>query len=159
MKHLTPAEVRILRFYKSIAKPDKARGVGRYFIRSLKTIAAATDCTPKTVTRANTHFGNLGILIWAPGNGGDWKTGLKGQPNQYSLEMHGWRGYDTVLGVRPAMLASVRRQVAISNRQVRVARVGLGPIPMAPANSEPSNYRISESSNQPIDELTNYERL
>ena len=110
---LTPAEVRVLRFYVSIAKPDKARGVGRYFLRSLKSIAAAATCTPKTVTRANAHFGNLGILIWAPGNGGDWKTGLKGQPNDYSLKMDGWRGYGTVLGVSPAVLRSVRKQVRL----------------------------------------------
>lgn len=126
---LTPKEVRILRFYKSIAKPNKALGVGRYFVRSLPSIAAVADCSAKTVCRANTHFSMLGILMWASGNGGDWKSGLKGQPNQYSLQMRGWRGYDTVLGVTPAMLRKVRQQVS-----------GLGPIPMAPSNNQPTNH-------------------
>lgn len=109
---LTPAEVRILRLYKSIAKPNKALGVGRYFIRSLPTIADAVGCAPTTVRRANDHFAALGILMWKSGNGGDWKSGLKGQPNQYSLQMRGWGGYDNpVRGITPAMLACVRRQL------------------------------------------------
>ena len=78
LSKLTRAEVRILKFYKSIARPNAALGMGRHFVRSLKSIATATGCTRKTVTRANTHFRLLGILLWAQGNGGDWKKGLRG---------------------------------------------------------------------------------
>jgi hypothetical protein len=107
---LTTTEVRILRFYKSIAEPDKTLGVGKYFIRSLPSIAAVAGCSTKTVRRANEHFAQLGVLLWASGHG----NGIvgKGQANQYGLEMRGWHGYDNPLrGITPAMLAAVRRQL------------------------------------------------
>ena len=82
---LTRTEVRILRFYQSVPKkPNKVLGGGfgggHYFIRSLSSIAAATDCDEKTVRRANEHFAQLGILMWKSGHGNG-ITG-EGQANQ-----------------------------------------------------------------------------
>jgi hypothetical protein len=111
---LTPAEIRILRYYKSIGKVDRERGGGLRFCRSLKTIAAETGCTgqfaDKTVRRANEHFRSLGILTWISGNSASWRPDSRGQANQYRLVLSGINGCE-VLGVTPAMLRSVRSQV------------------------------------------------
>jgi hypothetical protein len=62
---LTRSEDRILRYYKKIG--TRAKG-GLYFCRSLEQIARATDCTEKTVRRANEHFEALNILVWIRGH-------------------------------------------------------------------------------------------
>jgi hypothetical protein len=111
---LTPAEIRILRYYKSIGKVDRSIGSGLRFCRSLKTIAAATGCVgkfaDKTVRRANEHFAALGILMWIKGNSQSWRAGSRGQANKYCLMLNGINGYH-LLGVTPAILRSVRSQI------------------------------------------------
>lgn len=103
---LTKSERRILRSYKSLGQGPRVN-----FVRSLKTIAAECGISTKTVQRANEHFRSLGILIWLSGNSASWKTGRQGQPTRYRLNLCGFVGFDKTLGITPAMLREVRRQI------------------------------------------------
>jgi hypothetical protein len=110
---LTKSDIRILRFYRSIGKVDRSLGTGLRFCRSLKTIAAEIGVNEKTVRRSNDHFRALGILSWVSGNSASWRKDSpedRGQPNGYRLELRGITGYE-ILGVTPAILARVRRQI------------------------------------------------
>ena len=90
---LTNAEIKVLRFYKSIGKADKALGTGLRFCRSLTTIARETGLSEKTIQRANTRFLYLGILTWVRGNSASWRAGSKGQASKYRLMLAGTEGF------------------------------------------------------------------
>ena len=107
---LTPAEVRILRYYQSVGETDKPLP-GMRFCRSLRTIAHETRCSTKSVQRANDHFFALGILSWVSGNSASWRgASSRGQASSYILTLTGIKGCEG-LGVTPEMLRKVRRQL------------------------------------------------
>lgn len=97
IKPLTPSEVTVLRYYRSLKK--------KQFCRSLKTIAKACHMSTKTVARANRRFLYLGILLWVSGNSASWRPDSRGQANRYHLNLTGFYGFD----VPQAQAARLRR--------------------------------------------------
>lgn len=106
---LTTTEVRVLKFYKSIGRTDRSMSAGLRFCRSLETVAGELGVNEKTIRRANDHFRALGVLSWKSGNSGR-RGSEEGLANQYWLVLDGIPNFE-ILGVTPAMLARVRRQI------------------------------------------------